>query len=161
MNIFLVIGIIFTLFITALIYILFPRQTRNFIVAIRKRKKYVVCHLKRCNTDFIDIYNVVPESDKLTHIDNFDYNLHPKYSVLKYKGRLHFLLNEENSIPATTIQPDLVFASHEIRDGLNNKVVSELFTRKKDIMLLIMMGLSGVMIIVMLYTVSVLNKVNV
>lgn len=159
------------LFVIAVIfgigYTLFNRTTKNFLVKILKQKRYVVCHLRYANTQHIDIFNVVPESDFLTKVKSFSYLLDPKYAVLTWKKRLHFVLDENNSIPVhfeKDKDEDILFQAMEIQTSLDNNVTEYLFTKRKEILIIGLFIVAVVSILASMYCIiqlgSIVDKVN-
>lgn len=97
--------------------------------------------MKRQSTDFIDIYKVVPEKDFLTHVANGQYNLNPAYAMMIWKGRLHFLLFENDSIPKyvnrTGSNEEIMFQTKEITTALENRAYDFLYQKNKNIALIL------------------------
>lgn len=93
-------------------YILFMRISNNALIAIFKRKSYVVCHVRKSATRKPVIYFVIPDvvNNYLTRVGGHKtYELNPDNSAYKENGRYHFILNEEDAMP-------LKFKEVEIRD---------------------------------------------
>ena len=181
MNIFIP---IYVLIILGCVYFIIPRQVNNLIIRIFKRKQYVVCHMIRANTDFIDVYNIVPHPDKLTDVgDKGAYNLDEKFSDSKRNGRLNFILHEGESIPKILKEEereifyfrkarkikisfgfpekdDLLFQAKSVHNALSNNVAEYLFTKKKDVYYIILALIIAILIVALIYTAYVLNQTN-
>ena len=132
-------------------YAMFPRKTKNFLAeqipALRKR--YVICHV-RYQTGQSDIWKVVPNPQGLTQVGKYSYNLSDIYAIMRFENRLHFFIDEADTIPRTMKErttEDIIFQSSEIQTALNNTVMDYLFSRKKE---LLIMGLFGLGILCML-----------
>jgi len=142
-------------------YTFFPRQTRNFWIRVTKRKRYVVCHLRYSNTEFEDSFNVVPESDGLTEVKKNSYNLNPKYAIMVWKNRLHYVLHEKNCIPfhfAVDDKAEILFQAMEIQTALNNDVTEYLFTKRKELLILGLFIVAIVATIALCYSVIRMNE---
>lgn len=142
--------------VVMLAYTFFPRQTKNFFTRMTKRKRFVVCHMRYTNTTFEDEFVVVPESDYLTEVKKFSYDLNPKYAIGYWKKRLHFVLDENNTIPKHFIKDDneeVVFQAMEIQNALNNNVTEYLFTKRKEILIM------GLFIIAIAATIAIVYSI--
>ncbi len=148
-------------FIVMLSYTFFPRQTKNFYVRITKSKRFVVCHMKYANTKYEDEFAVVPESDFLTKVKSFSYDLNPKYAIGYWKKRLHFVLDENNSIPLhfeKDNKEEIMFQAMEIQNSLNNNVTEYLFTKKRDILIMGLFIVAIVATIALIYSIVRMNE---
>lgn len=95
--------------ITAVI-VIFPIETKNLLIAIFKRKDYVICHVFRTATrrpaTVYAIQNVKAEYQ--TRIwKKKTYNLKPEHSAYVQNGRMHFILLEESNTPLKVTIQDL------------------------------------------------------
>ena len=150
-------------FVVMLSYTFFPRQTKNFYVRVTKRKRYVVCHMKYANTKYEDTFNVVPESDFITKVRNFSYDLNPKYAVLFWKKRLHFVLDENNSIPlhfTVDNKEEIMFQAMEIQNALNNNVTEYLFTKRKEILIMGLFLVAIASTLAVIYSIIRINELT-
>lgn len=151
-----VIGIIVMAF-----YTFFPRQTKNLLVRITKRKRYVVCHMRYANTKFEDEFNVVPEADYLTRVGKLFYDLNPVYAIMFWKKRLHYILDENNVIPlhlSKDTNEDVIFQAKEVQNAMNNNVTEYLFTKRKDILIIGLFIVAIVAVIAMIYSIVRMNE---
>ncbi len=147
--------------VVMLSYTFFPRQTKNFYVRVTKRKRFVVCHMKYANTKYEDEFAVVPESDFITQVRNFSYDLNPKYSIGYWKKRLHFVLDENNSVPLHFEKDDneeIMFQAMEIQNALNNNVTEYLFTKRKEILIIGLFIVAIVATIALIYSIVRMNE---
>ena len=161
----LVIAIIIVLIMAiVVIFFAFTRQGKNIIVKLFQNKKYVVCHLKRDATDFVDIHNIVVRPDYLTKVGKFDYDLNPNYAILKFSGRLHFLLHEGDVVPQYIKRKDtneeILIQVQEVRTALHNTAYDWLYRKKQNIALLIAFAALALTIIVAVYAAYEISKVN-
>ena len=150
------IGIVVSMFF----YTFFPRQTKNFWTRVTKRKRFVVCHMRYANTQYEDEYVVVPESDFLTEVKKYSYDLNPKYAIGYWKKRLHFVLDENNTIPLHFTKDnneEILFQAMEIQTAMNNDVTEYLFTKRREILIL---GLFVVAIIAVLGVIFSVIRMN-
>jgi len=155
-------------FVVMLSYLFFPRQTKNFYVRVTKRKRFVVCHMRYANTKFEDEFSVVPESDFITKVKSFSYDLNPKYSIGFWKKRLHFVLDENNSIPLHFVKDnneEIMFQAMEIQNALNNNVTEYLFTKRKEILIMGLFVVAILAVISLIYSIvrmnELLEKINI
>jgi len=108
-----------------------------------------------------DVYNVVPNPEGLTQVGKFSYQLIDKYVTLYHKKRAHFVLNENDTVPRhfeRQTNESIIFQASEIQTALDNEVMAFLFSKKKDIMMLVLMALSVLSIAVMVYTIYEIDK---
>ena len=167
------------------LYIAFPRPFDNLAVSIFRRKSFVVVLFKRANTDFVEKWLVVPPPDKQTRIRKGIYNLAEKYQAGKRKGRAYFLVDEKDNIPRTlnpgsiderafqmllntTNSPEIKFASysnddivlqaHEVQSTIQNRVAELLFSKKKDMMFLILIALIILNAALAYYEITILRE---
>lgn len=155
-------GIGIVLFFVMMAYTFFPRQTKNLFVKITKRKRFVVCHMRYANTQYEDEFIVVPESDFLTEVKKFSYDLNPKYAIGYWKKRLHFVLDESNTIPKhfeKDNNDEIVFQAMEIQNALNNNVTEYLFTKRKEILILGLFAIAIIATVALIYSVVRMNEV--
>ena len=88
-----------------MVYAMFPRQSRNFIYTVvpKWNREFVVVHFRKMATRKPLIYYVRPdEKTGLGTIDKGSYDLHKDHALKNiplFKNRLHFLVDEGNSIP--------------------------------------------------------------
>lgn len=151
------IGLVVSMFF----YTFFPRQTKNMWIRVTKRKRYVVCHLRYSNTEFEDSFNVVPEPDGLTEVKKYSYNLNPKYAIMVWKNRLHYVLHEKNCIPfhfAVDDKAEILFQAMEIQTALNNDVTEYLFTKRKEILILGLFVVAIVAVLGVIFSVIRMNE---
>ncbi len=148
--------------VVMLAYTFFPRQTKNLFVKLTKRKRFVVCHMHYANTQYEDEFIIVPESDFLTEVKKFSYDLNPKYAIGHWKKRLHFVLDENNTIPLHFTQDnneEIIFQAMEIQNALNNNVTEYLFTKRKEILILGLFAVAIIAIIALIYSIVRMNEV--
>ena len=143
--------------VIGLAFVFFTRQTKNFFIAIlpKYKKRYVICHMIYQN-GMEDIYNVIPNPEGLTQVGKFSYQLIDKYITLVHKKRAHFVLNENDAIPRHFTKQnseDIIFQASEIQTALNNEVMAFLFSKKKDVLMAIVLITCVLAIAVMVYTV--------
>ena len=84
------------------VVVIFPIETKNLIIAIFKRKDYVICHVFRTATrkpvTIYAIQNVKAEYQ--TRIwKKKTYNLKPEHNAYVENGRIHFIILEEANTP--------------------------------------------------------------
>jgi hypothetical protein len=167
--------------------IVFPRETKNLIVAVTKRKKYVICYLKHAHTGFVDKHFVVPSPDKLTKVKNYSYTLDDKFASYTFKNRPVFILREECTLPEildadkiedwrnkferkmpykTLIEfkvptkEYIIFQTKATQTALDNNVASFLFKNKDGLIMLIIGVLFIIMVIVTVYDIITIQKTN-
>lgn len=154
-----IIGIV--AFILVLANLFFPRQTLNLYIRMTKRKRFVVCHMRYANTKFEDEFAVVPESDFITKVKSFSYDLNPKYSIGFWKKRLHFVLDENNSIPKhfeKDNNEEIMFQAMEIQNALNNNVTEYLFTKRKELLIIGLFIVAIVATLALIYSIVRMNE---
>ncbi|MDD5407070.1 MAG: hypothetical protein PHE73_09055 [Sulfurovaceae bacterium] len=146
------------------LFMAFTRQGKNLYVQLFHRKKYVICHLKHLATDYMDVYRIVPEKDYLTPVSKGIYDLNPNYKLFEWKGRLHFLLEENDVVPKYIQRKDtteeILIQVNEVRTALNSCAYDELFGKKKEIAIFIACVGLLISILVGVYTVYELQKLN-
>lgn len=110
------------------VYIAFPRQCKNVLVRILKRKDFVVVLMKKANSDVIEKWLVVPPHDKMTKIKKGLYNLNATFKAGSRAGKDYFLCDENDSIPRLPEK-----GSHEeiIFEFLLNQSTSHLLSTPK------------------------------
>jgi hypothetical protein len=148
-------------FVVMLSYLFFPRQAKNFYVRVTKRKRFVVCHMRYANTKYEDEFIIVPESDFITKVKSFSYDLNPKYSIGFWKKRLHFVLDENNSIPLHFTKDnneEIMYQAMEIQNALNNNVTEYLFTKRKEILIMGLFIVAIVAVIALIYSIMRMNE---
>jgi hypothetical protein len=148
--------------IIGLCFVFFTRQTKNFFISIlgKYKKRYVVCHMIYQN-GMEDVYNVVPNPEGLTQVGKLSYMLIDKYVTLYHKKRAHFVLDENDTIPRhfeRQTNESIIFQASEIQTALNNEVMAFLFSKKKDVMMIIVCFLVILSIAVMAYTIYEINS---
>ena len=149
----LILLVIFSIGIFA--YAMFPRKTKNFLAEWIPawKKRYVVCHV-RYPTGQSDAWKVVPNQQGLTQVGKYSYNLSDTYAIMRYNNRLHFLLDESDTIPRTMkerTKEDIIFQAAEIQTALNNTVMDYLFSRKKELLIMGLFGLGILCLIALVY----------
>lgn len=143
MNTIVIITVLITGFLItcAGLALFFTRRGKNILNSIARYDKYVVCHLKNKNTDFEEIWKVVPTIDFLTTVGKHNYNLNPKYSLLKWKGRLHYSLNESDVIPEyptrTNLTEEILIQVDETDTAIQNRAYKIIYGKQKDIALIL------------------------
>jgi len=154
-------------FVVMLSYLFFPRQTKNLYIRVTKKKQFVVCHMRYANTKYEDEIVVVPESDFITKVKAFSYDLNPKYSIGFWKKRLHFVLDENNMVPLhfeKDNNEEIMFQAMEVQNALNNNVTEYLFTKRKEILIIGLFIVAIVAVIALIYSIvrmnELLEKVN-
>ena len=144
----------------AFAYIVFPRKTKNFFMNLLPawKKRYVICHLTY-QAGLVDVFFVIPNKLGLTNVGKFDYLLNEKYAALVFNKRVHYVLNENDSIPKTFIEhtkEEVIFQTAEIKNALENNVMEYLFSKKKELLII------GLFIIAIIATLAIAyNIVNV
>lgn len=143
-------------------FVFFTRQTKNFFISIlgKYKKRYVVCHMIYQN-GMEDVFNVVPNAEGMTMVGKYSYQLIDKYVTLYHKKRAHFVLNENDAIPRhfeRQTNESIIFQASEIQTALNNEVMDFLFSKKKDIMMMVLVFLVIISIAVMAYNIYEINK---
>ena len=142
-------------------YALYPRATKNILMKIIPSwyKRYVICHMMY-PSGLSDTYLVVPNPEGLTKVGRNSYMLKEEYSILKYKKRLHYILQEDDVVPVRTIptsRKDLIFQSAEIQTALDNTVMTYLFKGKAEIILYVVVGLVILNIFIIAYVLMALG----
>jgi hypothetical protein len=127
-------------------------------------KKYVICHLRHASTEFVDVHLVVPSGDFITNVGKGVYNLNPAYAVISYGKRLHFVLNENDVVPAyfsrTNSNQEIIIQVKEVKTALENKAYELLYGKMKDIGFIIAcLGLL-IAIVVGVYAVYTIQNVS-
>ncbi len=95
------------------IYACFPRQSKNLILNTipKLRREYVVVHFRKMATKTPLIYFVIPDSKTgFAKIEKGQYDLRRENAlpdIPLFKNRLHFLVDEGDSIPVRTTLTDL------------------------------------------------------
>lgn len=140
-----------TLVIGITLFVSFTRRGKNMLISATKSKKYVICHLRNPNTEFEEVYKIVPSKDYLTHVGtNGVYDLNPRYASMTWKGRLHFTLNQNDVIPMypnrTSNTDEILIQVREVETALNNKAYDELFKKQSNTVLL----LAGIALVISL-----------
>ena len=148
-----ILGAIFS--ITILCYAAFPRRTNNVLVKFIPawNKRYVVVHI-RYPSGKLEPWLIIPNLQGLTTVSKYAYNLDEKYAVLRYEGRLHFIVDEINAIPAQfepVTKEQVIYNAAEIKTALNNTVMEYLFSRKKELLIMGLFGLAILSILFMVY----------
>jgi ABC-type glycerol-3-phosphate transport system permease component len=166
MNIIMII-IIVLLFLfagLAIAFLMFTRQGKNIVAGYFYNKKYVICHIKKEATDFEDIWKIVPKPDYLTKVGKFDYDLNPNYSILKWKGRLHYLLKEGDVIPQYITRKDtneeILIQVQEVRTALHNTAYDFLYRKNQNLALLVAFAALALTMIVAVYAAYEISKVD-
>ena len=136
----LVIAIMITMFIfMGIIYAVFSRQCKNLFHKIVHAKKFVVCHVKMTSTNFVEEWLVRPAPDYLTKVGKYQYDLNPKYHILEHKGRLHYLLHENDAIPKRVTpytNEEILFQVEEIKTALENRAAEWIYRKNNSIALI-------------------------
>lgn len=144
-------------------YVLQPRVFHNFFHSVFRRKSYVVCHMKNPATDFIDDWLVVPDKEKLTKVGGGYYDLADRYSILKFNGRLHFLLQKNNAIPihlGKDNNDEILIQVAEITAALEAKPYRYLLNPKTDWKFYIAIVGLAISIIIGLYALNMINQMK-
>ena len=138
--------------IASMLFLTMSRTGKNILTSIAFRKKYVVCHMKNENTGFTEIWKVVPPTDKLTSVGKHHYNLKPEYSIIEWKGRLHFQLSEGDVIPRylsrTNTKEEILIQVDETDTAINTRAYKIIYGKQKDIALII----GGIALLIALLT---------
>lgn len=157
--VFLTLGIVI-----AVLVFLFPRQSKNTFYSIfgKYRKRYVICHMKY-SSGLEEIFNIIPNLKGLTQVGNYSYMLEEKYALMRWKGRLHFLLDEADSVPKH-IEPsskdDIIYQSAVIQSSIDTSVMDFLFAKKKEILINILIILVIVCILVIIYNIYSIRELG-
>lgn len=139
------------------------RYGKNLFNIIFKNRKFVVCHLKLAATDFTDEWLVVPNKDNYTQVGKYHYDLNPKYSVLKHKGRLHFILDENNAIPNHLSKDnvdDITFQVQELKTALENRASEFLFAKNKNIALILCAIGFVISLLIAIYAIYTIREIS-
>jgi len=161
----LIISMIISIFVIVIgtLFLFFTRQGKNFLTVMAFNKKYVICHLRREATDFEDVWKVVPKPDYLTTVGKFDYDLNPRYAILKWGRRLHFILHENDAIPQYINREDnnneILMQVKEIKTALHNKSYDFLYAKNKNIALILCAVGLVISIIVAIYCAYEIQKI--
>lgn len=151
-----VVGIVF--------FLAFTRAGKNLTKRLLDSKKYVICHLKRPSTDFDEVHYIIPSPDYLTVVGKFDYNLNPQYAMMKWKGRLHFHLNEGDSIPDYLHRKDskeeILCQVQEIKTALHNKSYSFFYGKSTNVAMIIAIVACAISILVAIYGIYEIQKIS-
>lgn len=152
------------LIVGVVMFLAFTRVGKNLITRMFDGKKYVICHIKRASTDFEEIYNIVPKPDYYTTVGKYDYNLNPKYALMRWKGRLHFQLNEADAIPVylnrTEDKAEVLQQVQEIKTALHNKAYNFLYGKAPNIALIIACVACAIAILVAIYGIYEIQKIS-
>lgn len=163
--IYLLLVVIITIIIaSAGIFLFLTRPGKNIVTSILFNKKYVVCHLYNKNTSFEEIWRVVPSPDFMTKVSKFDYCLKPEYAIMRWKGRLHFRLNEADVIPEYPQRKDtkeeVLIQVSEVKTALHNNAYKIIYGKKADIALILCAIALFISIIVALYAVYTIGNIS-
>lgn len=146
------------------IFLFFTRIGRNLLTQIVFNKKYVICHVVNENTDFEEIWKVVPKKDSLTKVNKFDYDLNPRYALLRWKGRLHFRINDKDVIPQyvgrTDSNEEILIQVQEIRTALHNNAYDWLYAKKQNIALILCGVALFISLLVAVYAVYKIGQIS-
>lgn len=146
------------------IFLFLTRPGKNLMNTVVFTKKYVVCHLRNDNTEFEEIHRVVPNSDYLTPVGGFDYNLNPAYRALSWKGRNHFILQKNDVIPRYLERQDtkeeILVQVQEVRTALHNKAYGFLYAQKQNLALILCAVALFISLLVALYAVIKIGQVT-
>jgi hypothetical protein len=91
--------------------IIFRRTWKNLYVLLFYNKSFAVCHVRKSATRKAVIHYVVPDvaNNYLTRVaGKKTYQLNPDNMAYRKKGRGHFILNEEDSMPLKFREIELV-----------------------------------------------------
>lgn len=140
----------------------FTRWGKNRIAELAFRKKYVICHLKNENTGFEEIWKVVPPTDKMTLIGKHYYNLDPKYAMMRWKGRLHFQINEKDVIPEyinrTDSKEEILIQVGETDTAINTRAYKIIYGKEKNIALILCAVAFLIAILIAVYAIYKINS---
>lgn len=141
------------IFIFGMSYLLNKRKTMNFIMTQIPNwsKRYVVVHMMYAQTKQSEVYYVIPKSAALTPVKDRLYDLHEKFALYIEKGRKHYVIEYEDTIPKTFEKNDLIFQASEIKSAFQNTVVEKVFSSRKDNLVLLIIIAVAVNIIISLY----------
>jgi hypothetical protein len=155
--------IVLMLMIIPIFWLAFTRPGKNLLIKIFENKKYVICHVKRASTDFEDIWNIIPNPDYFTTVGKFDYNLNPQYAMMKWKGRLHFHIDEGDAIPKYINRKDtpqeILMQVQEIKTALHNKAYNFLYGKSPNIALIIACVACGIALLIAIYGIYEIQKI--
>lgn len=155
---------IFSSVVGATMFLFLMRKGKNILADIIFNKKYVVCHLKNENTGFVEIWKVVPPTDKMTKVGNHYYNLNPNYALLSWKNRLHFQLNRGDVIPRyferTNSKEEILIQVDEIDTAINTKAYKIIYGKEKNITLLICAAALLLALVTAIYAIYTIDKIN-
>lgn len=165
MNLISIFVLLFVLIIVSIAGFIFcTRQGKNFMISTFKKNKYVVCHLRRTSSDFEEIYLVVPTADFFTVVGKYTYNLNPAYAMMRWKGRLHFVLNENDAIPKYLSRFDtkeeILMQVAELKTALHNRAYDFLYVKNKNMALILAAIGLGISIFIALYAVYEIQKIE-
>ena len=145
-------------------FLMFTRQGKNIVITYIQNKKYVICHVKKASTGFIDEWKVVPKPDYITKVGSYDYDLNPRYAVLEWKKRLHFMINEGDVIPQylsrTDSNEEILIQVQEVRTALHNTAYDFLYRKNQNLALLVAFAALFLVLIALVYAVYEIQKVD-
>ena len=156
------------LFIIA-IFLIFRRQMFNLYHFLFNHKKFVVVHRRNPATMFTQTFLVVPDTEGLTKITdglgkNESYHtLRPEFAVLKWKNRLHFVVDFDDVVPrkiGERTSKDVIIPAKMVRSSLRAKAYDILYGEKRDITLYICMLALLISIAAAIYAVSTINDIK-
>lgn len=153
--------LLFFVAVLGIAFLFFTRQTKNFFITIlgKYRKRYVICHM-RYQGGLEDVFKVVPNPKSLTQVGKYSYDLSDKYIALMHNKRKHFILQENNAIPLNFHMLDnefIIFQAAEIQTALDNTVMEYLFSKKKELMMLIALIIAVIATLAIIYNIYELN----
>jgi len=156
--------LLFFIAILGIAFLFFTRQTKNFFITTlgKYRKRYVICHM-RYQGGLEDLFKVVPNPKSLTKVGNYSYDLSDKYSALVHNKRKHFILQENNIIPlnfTVIADKDLIFQAAEIQTALDNTVMEYLFSKRKELMMMIALIIAVIAVLAIIYNIYELEMLN-
>lgn len=156
--------IMFFLIVGMTLFLLFTRRGKNITAQIIFNKKYVVCHLTRPASDSEEIHRVVPKSDYMTTVGKYDYDLKPEYALFRWKGRLHYLLEENDAIPKyikrTDSNQEILMQVQEIKTALHNRSYDFLYAKNKNIALIVACAGMFIAILVAIYAIYKIGQIS-
>jgi len=164
-TIYIFLAIIFAIIIASVgIFLTLTRQGKNFIKTILFNRKYVVCHLQNKNTGYEEVWKVVPPADCITNVGKHHYNLNPKYSILSWKKRLHFVLNEGDVIPEYLnrkgTNEEILIQVDETDTAINTRAYKIIYGKKMDIALIVCGVALFLSLIVAIYAIYTIGKIS-
>lgn len=154
---------IIVIFLIVFAALRFRRKIKNTYTAIFDFKKFVVVHVRNPATKFMDTYNVVPNFEGLTSVGEFQYTLRPDNAIMEWKGRLHYLVDKDDTIPKSISErtsKDVLVSVYQVRSALRSKAYDILYGEQKNIALLVCFIALMITIVIAIYALYTINNIS-